>query len=112
MRRLDFLVQKEVPRMAKYLMMWELDLTKVPVNPKERATMWGPMIQMVKQQMAQGGTTEWGCFAGETRGFSIAEGDEMTVSNSVQKYLPYVTFTVHQIISVNQMEELIKNLQK
>ena len=98
--------------MAKYLMLWELDQTKVPANPKERAALWGPMVQMVKQQIAQGGTTDWGVFAGEMRGFSIAEGDEMTVANSVQKYLPYVTFTVHPIISVDQMAEVIENLKK
>ncbi len=98
--------------MAKFLVMWELDPTKVPVNPKERAAMWAPLVQRVRQNMKQGGTREWGSFAGETRGFSILEGDEMAVSMHVQQFLPFVTFKIHPFISIDQMEELIKNLQK
>lgn len=98
--------------MARYLMLWELDPTKVPADRKERAALWGPMIQMVKQRMKAGTTIDWGCFAGGLRGFSVHEGDEMTVSNSAQSYLPYVTFSVHPLISIEQMEELIESLKK
>ena len=67
---------------------------------------------MVKQQIKAGTTKDWGVFAGGLKGFSVAEGDEMTVSNSAQNYLPYVTFTVYPIISIDQMEEVIENLKK
>ena len=50
--------------------------------------------------------------AGGLKGYSVTEGDEMTLSNSVQKYLPFVTFTAHPIISVEQMEEVIEDLKK
>ena len=69
--------------MARYLLLWEMDLTKVPAARKERAAVWGPMIQMVKQSMEAGVTKDWGVFAGGMKGFSIHEGDEMTVSNIV-----------------------------
>ncbi len=98
--------------MAKYLLLWELDLAKVPAGRKERAALWGPMIQMVKQQIKEGTTKDWGVFAGGLKGYSVTEGDEMTLSNSVQKYLPFVTFTAHPIISVEQMEEVIEDLKK
>ena len=96
----------------RYLTMWELDPTKVPANPKERAAMWAPLVQGVRQAMKQGATKDWGSFAGEMRGFGIYEGDELGVSNHVQKFLPFVKFTVHPLISIDQMDELIKNLQK
>ncbi len=98
--------------MAKYLLMWEVDLAKVPADRKERAALWGPMVQMVKQQIRDGTTKDWGVFAGGLQGFSVTEGDEMTVSESAQKYLPYVTFTVHPIITVEQMEKVIEDLKK
>jgi len=98
--------------MAKFLMLWEVDPTKVPADRKERAALWGPMIQMIKQRMEAGTTRDWGCFAGGLRGFSVHEGDEMTVSNAAQSYLPYVTFSVHPIISIEQMEELIESLKE
>jgi hypothetical protein len=97
---------------AKFFMLWEVDLTKVPADRKERAAVWGPMVQMVKQQIKEGTTKDWGVFAGGLRGFSVIEGDEMMVSNTVQNYLPYVTFDVHPIISIEQMEKVIENLKK
>ena len=98
--------------MAKYLLLWEVDLAKVPAGRKERAALWGPMVQMVKQQIKDGTTKDWGVFAGGLKGFSVTEGDEMTVSKSAQKYLPFVTFDVHPIISVEQMEDVIEDLKK
>lgn len=70
------------------------------------------MIQGIKQRIAAGITKDWGCFAGGMKGFSVHEGDEMTVSNAVQSFLPYVTFEVRQIISIEQLEELVENLKK
>ena len=98
--------------MARYLQLWEVDPAKVPADPKERAALWGPMIQMVKQQIKEGTTKEWGALAGELRGFSVAEGDEMTLSNAVQRYIPFVTFTSHPIVTIEQMEQVIENLKK
>jgi len=99
--------------MTRYLMQWEIDPTKVPADLKERAAVWAPMIQSIKQRIAAGTTKEWGCFAGSMKGFSIHEGDEMTVSNAIQRYFPYVNFVdVRPIISIEQLEELIENLKK
>lgn len=98
--------------MAKYLLLWEVDQNKVPADRKERAALWGPMIQMVKQQIKAGTTKEWGVFAGGLQGFSVTEGDEMKLSENVQKYLPYVTFTAHPIITIDQMEQVIEDLKK
>ena len=98
--------------MARYLMLWELDPTKVPTDRKERAALWGPMIQGVKQRIAAGTTKDWGVFAGGLKGFSIHEGDEMTVSKGVQNFIPYVSYEVHPLVSVEQMQEVIEDLKK
>ncbi len=99
--------------MARYLMLWELDPTKVPADRKERAASWAPMIQGIKQRIATGRTKDWGCFAGEMKGFSIHEGDEMTVSDAIQSFFPYVKFSdVRPIISIEQLEELVVSLKE
>lgn len=96
--------------MAKYLLLWELDPTKVPVNPRERAAAWKPMMEMVKQEMEDGVTKDWGGFVGELRGYSVVEGTEVEIGVMVQKYVPYVHFEVHPVGSVEQVEEIIKEL--
>jgi len=98
--------------MARYLMEWELDHTKVPISPKERATAWLPMIQMVKQDMQSGVIKEWGVYVGEGKGFGVAEGSDEAVEKMAQKYVPFVIFTAHPAITIDQMEKLAKEMAK
>ena len=96
--------------MPRYLMMWELDTTKIPINPKERANTWLPMIQMVKQDMQSGMLKEWETYIGEMKGFGVSEGSEEEMGKMVQKFVPFVKFTTHPIITIDQMEKLAKEM--
>jgi hypothetical protein len=98
--------------MGKYLLLWEVDTTRLPVNPKERGAGWNALMQMVKQDMKKGITKDWGSFVGELRGYSIGEGSELELMNSLQQYSPFVHFKVHPIASVSQVEEMIKAMTK
>ena len=98
--------------MPRYLMTWELDTTKVPISPQERAATWLPMIQMVKQDMQSGLLKEWGTHIGEMKGFGVFEGSEEETSKMAQKYIPFVQFTTHPIITIDQMEKLAKEMAK
>ena len=91
-------------------MTWELDQTKIPIDPKERANTWLPMIQMVKQDMQSGKLKEWGTHIGEMKGFGVYEGSEEEAGRMVQKYVPFVQFTTHPIITIDQMEKLAKEM--
>jgi hypothetical protein len=98
--------------MGKYLLLWEVDTTRLPVNPKERGAGWNALMQMVKQDMKKGITKDWGAFVGELNGYSIGEGSEVELMNSLQQYSPFVHFKVHPIASVSQVEEMIKAMTK
>jgi hypothetical protein len=98
--------------MGKYLMLWEIDTTKIPVSPKERGAGWNALMEIVKQDMKKGITKDWGAFVGELRGYSIGEGSEVELMNTLQQFSPFVHFKVHPISSVSQVEEMIKALIK
>jgi hypothetical protein len=98
--------------MGKYLLLWEIDPTRVPVDPKQRAAAWKPLIEMVKQDMKKGTSKDWGSFVGEANGYGIAEGTEVEVGNMLQQYSPFVHFKVHPIASLSQVEEMMKALIK
>ena len=98
--------------MGKYLVLWEIDTTKIPVSPKERGAGWSILMEMVKQDMKKGLTKDWGAFVGELRGYAINEGSELEIMNALQQYSPFVHFKVHPIASVSQVEEMIKALIK
>ncbi len=94
--------------MGKYLMLWEIDMTKLPVNPKERVAGWKPLIEMVKQDLKKGIIKDWGEFVGEGRGYSVAEGTEVEIQSLVEQFVPFVRFKVHSIASLSQVEEGMK----
>ena len=96
--------------MGKYLVLWEIDQTKVPISPQERGTGWAALLDMVKEDMKKGITKDWGAFVGEIRGYSILEGTEVEVGNALQQYVPFAIFNVHAIASLKQTDEVIKAL--
>ena len=98
--------------MPKYLVLWEIDQTKIPLGRKDRGMGWIGLLNMVKEEIKQGVTKEWGTFVGETNGFSIFEGTEVELSNALQNYVPFGIFEVKQIMSIEQTEEVIKALIK
>ena len=96
--------------MGRYLSLWEMDKSKIPVDPKERGGGWSLMMAMVKENLEKGVTKDWGAFVGETSGYSILEGTEIEVGSYLQKFVPFVSFKLFPIASVSQVEEVIKSL--
>jgi hypothetical protein len=98
--------------MGKYLMLWEIDTTKIPVGPKERGAGWNALMEMVKQDIKKGINKDWGAIVGEINGYAVMEGTEVEIMNALQQYVPFVHFKAHPIASVSQVDEMIKALTK
>ena len=96
--------------MPKYLMIWEVDSSRIPTDPKERGAMWVMFAEMVKQNIAAGKTIDWGAFVGEDKGYAISERSEIGLGKDVQAMYPYVKFKVHQVMSVDDVVEVAKSM--
>jgi hypothetical protein len=96
--------------MGRYLVLWEVDQSRVPVDAKERGGAWSLLMAMVKQDREAGKVKEWGAFAGEINGFAVYEGTEVEVASMLVQYSPYVSFNVHPLLSESQTNEVIKSL--
>jgi len=96
--------------MAKYLILWEIDPSRMPVDAKERGQMWMMMLEMIKQDLEAGIHTDWGSYVGETRGYTISEGEHVEIAKLMQRFAPYVTFQVREIASVEDNMEVAKSL--
>jgi hypothetical protein len=107
---LQELIRRRLRLMGKYLVLWEVDRSRVPVDAKERGAAWGVMVEMVKNDMKTGISKDWGSFVGETNGYAIAEGTELEIGNMLMQYAPYVNFKTHPIASVDQVGDIIKKM--
>jgi hypothetical protein len=45
--------------MGRYLVLWEIDQTKIPMDPKERGEGWGMLMAMVKRNTKGLGIIYW-----------------------------------------------------
>jgi len=100
----------EVIIMPRYLLMWEIDQTKIPINPKERGAGWAALMNMVRQDRERGINKDWGEILGTARGYAVYEGSELDVAKALQQYVPFARFQVHPIASESQVNEVIKGL--
>ncbi|MBM4444666.1 MAG: hypothetical protein FJ020_05095 [Chloroflexi bacterium] len=98
--------------MGRYLILWEVDAARVPVDAKERGTAWLVLAEMVKADIKKGVTKDWGAFAGELHGYAVEEGTEVSIMTEMMKYAPYVKFEVHAVGTLAQVEEAIKASMK
>ena len=98
--------------MSRYLLMWELDTTKVPIDRKERGGGFDLLMAMVKQDIEKGLIKDWGAFVGEINGYCVVEGSEVDVGNMIHQYVPFCFFKTYPIANVDQVAEIIKTLSQ
>ena len=99
--------------MAKFLTLWGTDTTRVSESPEEQIRHDTMLVNMVKEDLESGKTLDWGMFAGgELRGYCIDEGTELEITMMNMRYVPYIKFKMYPILSVSQVEEMIKALSQ
>jgi hypothetical protein len=96
--------------MAKFLNLWEVDSSKMPANPRERAALIGKQIEMTKKMLDEGQITDWGLFAGGGAGYAVGEGTEADTFKRTQQFAPYIKFQVHSALSIDEVAEVMKSM--
>ena len=94
--------------MAKYFMTWEVNESAFPTEPKQMAAAVVKMMEAVKQGIAEGRTTDWGAFVGENKGYSVGETSALELNKNLQRFAPYVKFTVREVVSADDVLETFK----
>jgi hypothetical protein len=94
--------------MARHILFWKIDETKIPLDPKERATGWLFLMGLIKQDREKGLMKDWGNFLSEIEGYTIVEGSEVEIALMLQQYIPLVLFKSKTIVSADQIEEMLK----
>jgi hypothetical protein len=97
--------------MGRFLLLWEADETKIPLDPTVRRESWLLACEMVKKDIERGLVKDWGVLLGQTKGFAIDEGTEEEVAKMTLKYIPYFRFQIIPILTVDQHIEIIKKIK-
>ncbi len=95
--------------MAKHFMTWEANNSIWPTDAKEQGTLGIKLTEMVKEDMKEGKTIDWGVFVGGDKGYALAEGNAVDLYKSLQRYHPHINFMVHQALSIDELLEVQKS---
>jgi len=96
--------------MGKYMALWEIDQSKIPIDPKERGDGWSMLMAMVRQDFETGILKDWGAFLGESNGYAVWEGSEIDVMKMIQQYVPFCIFEVNAIATEKRVNEMLTTL--
>ena len=96
--------------MSKFLNLWEGVPGTMPVDPKQRAELLGKMMEMTKKAMDDRQITDWGIFPGGSSGYAIGEGSVADMLKGTMQFAPYIRFTVHPVLSLKEMGEVMKSM--
>lgn len=98
--------------MAKYLILWELDASRIPEDPKERGAAWTMIADMIKEDLKAGFDVDWGAFISEGKGYTISDGNDMEIVTRLQRFMPFVHFEVHPVMTIDQIGEVAKSMME
>ena len=95
-----------------YLILWEANTALMPADPQERMKLMTSHIEMTKKDLGSGDIKMWGVSPGGGQGFTIAGGDAKGLMGGTMKYTPYYKFDVKPMLSIDEVIDVMKGMQK
>jgi hypothetical protein len=96
--------------MARYMVLWEVEASRIPEDPKTKKALLLGFQELVKKQLKEDIVKEWGAFAGEGSGYIIVEGNVVRLHSITEGWVPFVKFTTKVIMTIDEVNKATKAL--
>jgi hypothetical protein len=97
--------------MAKYLVLWEMDTSRTPEDPKAKKAQFRGFGETVVKQLKEGAVKEWGLFAGEMCGYTIFEGSTVDLQIFNAMWVPFVKFKAREVMRIDEVNKATEALR-
>jgi hypothetical protein len=94
--------------MTKLFVKWWINVEMLPKTPQELTKLQLAMLEMVKADISDRRTIDWGLFGSGARGYFITEMSEQEIFGMMLKFLPVIGFESSPVLSVDQAIDEIK----
>ncbi len=91
--------------MSKYLVIWESNSSQMAANPEEAAKIMAGAGEWVQQNIDKGMIKSWGAYLTVTKGYSVWECNPVDLYKEIQKFTPYFTCEIHEVLSVDELPQ-------
>ena len=96
--------------MAKYMVLFEVDTSKTPEDPKAKKAQWLSFEEPVAKLLKEGVIKEWCSFAGELRGYMLFEGSIIDLHTLLAAWVPFVKFKTRELMTIDEVIKATKAL--
>jgi len=96
--------------MARYLVLSETDTSRTPEDPKAKKAQWLVFQELIMKQLKEGVIKEWGFVAGEMRAYAVFEGNAVDLHTLTARWVPFVKFTVSELLTIDELNKATKAL--
>ena len=96
--------------MAKYMVLWEVDTSRTPEDPKAKKAQWLGFSELTAKMLKDGTAKDWGIFAGEGCGYVIFEGTNVALSTFLNRWVPFVKFKTSEVMTIDEIIKAHKAL--
>jgi hypothetical protein len=93
---------------SRFYVTWKIDPVFTPRDPRDRQKLWLSLLEMAQQDLESGCLVDWGVCRDANEGYAFAETDEETIRASMLKWLPYISFDVRAVNSVDRTITTVK----
>jgi hypothetical protein len=101
---------KEDKTMARYMVLWEVDPSRTPEDPKAKKAQLLGFGEAVVKQLKEGVVKDWGLFAGEMSGYTIFEGSTVDLHTFNTMWVPFVKFKAREVLTIDEVNKATKAL--
>jgi len=98
--------------MAKYLLLWEEDSARAAADLRDRGKLRLAALELVKRDLREGRSRDWGCFLDGNSGYAVFETDEVNLTFTLQEVYPYIRWEVYPVLTVDQVEQVARTMIK
>jgi hypothetical protein len=95
-----------------YLILSEMDYSKLPVDTAERWKILMPFGEMIKKDMDSGELLMYGSSPSGRRGFMVSKQSPKEIYAKLSLSAPYVKTEVLPMLSLDEVMEVAKEMQK
>jgi hypothetical protein len=98
--------------MPRYLVLWEMDMSKMPTDTTEQAMLLQKMSAMTKQWLKDRPGAQWGMSLDASRGFALHTSAETwkDMAKHFMSFKPYIKGDHFEVLSIEEADEVLKSM--
>ncbi len=98
--------------MPRYLVLWEMDRSRIPSDQNERMMLMKNLSDMTKKWLKENPGSQWGMSFDSGRGFALHPSTEtwQGLSKHLLMFGPYIKGEYFQVVTIEEAEEVLSSM--